>query len=235
MPIKLRCKCGKILSVPDAASGKGVKCPGCGTAIRVPTKSASGSAASQKLSQKSTSPPKPVKSVPMPVDDLGSLFDEEGFSDSVEAVCPSCRAEMAAQAVLCTKCGYHKERGEQLESHKTAGIDIDHGTLALEKAAGDMVKEKAMQQAMLKGGGMPWWALAMVIVIGGGGLGIAVIGVNAANQETEAEGPGLVVSLLLLTSASFLFASIVCVLIVAFHAFRQSIVKGLLTVFTFPI
>jgi len=227
MPIKLRCQCGKTLNAPDSTAGKRVKCPGCGKAIRVP---ASGSAAHPKA----TAPRGQAKPAPSLSEDLGSLFDEEGFSATVEAVCPSCRAEMTANAVLCTKCGYHKESGEQLESHKTIGIDIDHGTLALEKAADDMVKEKAMQQELLKGAGMPWWALAMVIVIGGGGVGIAVIGVNSAHQETDVERPGVIESLLLLTSASFLFASAVCVLIIVIHAFKQSIVKGLLTFFTFP-
>ena len=137
---------------------------------------------------------------------------------------------MEANAVLCTKCGYNKETGMQLESHKTAGVDIGHGTLALEKAADDLVKDQEMQKQLLAGGGMPWWMLVMVLVIGGGGLTLAVLAVNSANQETETEGPGLLSSILMLTGATLSFASVVCVLIVAIHAFKQSIVKGLLTV-----
>ncbi len=240
MPIKLRCQCGKTLNAPDSAAGKAVKCPGCAKALRVP---AAGSAApAAKLATAKPAATKPsaakpqaprsaLRPTPSGADDIGSLFDEEGFSAKVESVCPSCRAEMALNAVLCTKCGYHKETGMQFERHKTAGVDIGLGALALEKAASDLVKETAMQKELLKGGGMPWWMLVLVLVIGGGGLGIAVLGVNAANQESDVERPSLVVSLLQLTSATFLFSSLVCSLIIAFHAFKQSIVKGLLTVF----
>jgi hypothetical protein len=120
---------------------------------------------------------------------------------------------MPAVAVLCTKCGYHKETGTRYEAHKTAGVDIDHGTLALEKAARDMVKERQMQQDLIKGGGLPWWALVMIIVIGGGGLTIATLGVNAANQADESDRPPLWQSLMMLTEATFLFAAAVCLLI----------------------
>jgi len=243
MPIKLRCQCGKVLSAPDAAAGKAVKCPGCGKTIRVPTAAGSGAprASGNTPAAKVAQRPKPVvakpqaQRVPASSDDLGALFDEEGFSAKVEAVCPACRAEMPARAVLCTKCGYHKEKGTQLESHKTAGVDIDVGTLALEKAADDLVRDLEMQKELLKGGGMPWWMLAMIMVIGGGGIGIAVLGVNNANQEVDSERPGLAASLLLLSGGTFLFANLVCVLIIAIQAFKQSVVRGLLTIFTFPI
>ena len=36
MAIKLKCDCGKALSVKDEAAGKRVKCPGCQTLLRVP-------------------------------------------------------------------------------------------------------------------------------------------------------------------------------------------------------
>ncbi len=232
MPIKIRCQCGKALNAPDSAAGKAVKCPGCGKPLRVPAAAgASGSAVGRKPS--ATKPQ--AKPVAAANNDIGSLFDEEGFSSQVEAICPSCRVEMPANAVLCTKCGFHKETGIRLESHKTPGVDIDKSTLALEKAASDLVKDREMQQELLKGGGMPWWMLAMVLVIGGGGLGIAVMGVNAANRETAVEGPGLFASLLMLTGATFQFANLACVLIVVVHAFKQTLVKGLLTVFTFPL
>jgi hypothetical protein len=225
MPIKVSCKCGKKLSAPDSAAGKAVKCPGCGKRVRVP-----GGSTAKAKAKPAASRPRPTPAVDAS-DHLGSLFDEAGFSTQVESVCPSCRVEMAANAVLCTKCGYNKETGIQLESHSVAGVDIDHGTLALEKAANDLVKDQEMQKQLLKGGGMPWWMLVMVLVIGGGGLTLAVLAVNSANQETETEGPGLLASVLMLTGATFLFASVICFLIVAIHAFKQSIVKGLLTVF----
>lgn len=224
MPIKIRCQCGKTLNAPDAAAGKAVKCPGCGKSLRVP---AAGPTKRAKPAATKSNPAKPAAAAPKAVpaatgiDDIDSLFDEEGFSAQVEAVCPNCRVEMAANAVLCTKCGYHKETGSVLEGHKTVGVDIDRSTIALEKAAEDMVKDRALQAELLKGGGMPWWMLIMVLVIGGGVLGVAVMGVNAANQETEVEGPGVLASLFMLTGATFLFASLVSLGIVIVHAFQR--------------
>lgn len=229
MPIKVSCQCGKNLNAPDAAAGKAVKCPGCGKGVRVPAvASAKGSGAQVAKAKSVAARPKP-KPVAAVSDDLGSLFDEEGFSSKVESVCPNCRVEMAANAVLCTKCGYNKETGMQLERHKTAGVDIDHGTLALDKAANDLILDQEMQKKLLAGGGMPWWALVMILVIGGGSLSLAVLAVNGVNQEIESEGPGLMSSILMLVGGTLSFASVACTLVIAFHAFKQSIVKGLLT------
>ena len=238
MPIKLRCQCGKSLHAPDSAAGKAVKCPGCGKPLKVPAAGNSGGSptppSKNPAKVKSVAQRKVAAPTISGVDDIGSLFDEEGFSAKVESVCPACRKEMPRLAVLCTNCGYHRESGTQFERHKTISSDADKASYALSKAADDLVKERAMQAELLKGGGMPWWMLVLVLVIGGGALGIAVLGVNASNQESDVERPGILASILLLTSGTFLFASVVCFLIIAFHAFRQSIVKGLLSLFVFP-
>ena len=114
MPIKISCQCGKTLNAPDKAAGKAVKCPSCGQPIRVP--SAGGAAAGTAPAAQAAAPAAATAASGR----MDDLFNEEGFSERVEAVCPVCRTEMAADAVLCTKCGYHKELGEQFESHKTA-------------------------------------------------------------------------------------------------------------------
>ena len=116
---------------------------------------------------------------------LDELFDEEGFSTHVAAVCPACRAEMAADAVFCTKCGYNKESGERLVAHQTAGVDIDDGALALQKAESDLIKDYALQQKMLKGSGLPWWGLALVLFLAGSGLSVAVLAQNARKRVVE--------------------------------------------------
>ena len=36
MSIKLKCACGKALSIKDELAGRRVKCPGCQTLLRVP-------------------------------------------------------------------------------------------------------------------------------------------------------------------------------------------------------
>ncbi|GIW98969.1 MAG: hypothetical protein KatS3mg111_2302 [Pirellulaceae bacterium] len=36
MPIKLKCKCGQVLTVADNLAGKVGKCPKCKSAIKIP-------------------------------------------------------------------------------------------------------------------------------------------------------------------------------------------------------
>ncbi|MGB7346188.1 MAG: zinc ribbon domain-containing protein, partial [Pirellulaceae bacterium] len=177
MPIQVKCKCGKALNVKDELAGKAVKCPGCGNVIKV-------GAAGAKAA-----PARPAAAKPAPVaasaDSLDDLFDEEGFSAHVAGVCPNCRAEMGAGSVFCTKCGFNKETGELLQSHKTAGVDIDHGTLALMKAEEDMKKSDRLQREMESKAGMPWWMLSLVLFMLGSGTAIAVIAVNMSNRTEE--------------------------------------------------
>ncbi|MFK8110673.1 MAG: hypothetical protein AB8B91_00640 [Rubripirellula sp.] len=179
MPIRISCPCGKALNVADTMAGKTVKCPGCGKPITVP-----GAGSPAKAQQAPARPAAPVQSAAAS-GRMNDLFDEEGFSAQIEAVCPACRTEMSGNAVFCTKCGYHKETGERLESHRTAGVDISHGTLALEKAERDMEKERALQAKLIKGAGMPWWALALVLFGIGSALTIAVLVVNASRRVDE--------------------------------------------------
>jgi len=164
MPIRIKCQCGKALSVKDEMAGKAIKCPGCAKVIRVPLATKPAAVAA---------PPEPAS------ESLSDLFDEEGFSRQVAAVCPACAAEMAANAVLCTKCGYHKEKGQRLAAHQTPGVDIDHGTLALEAAKASMAKELHLQKEMIRKSGMPWWGLALVLFIGVSGVTIGTLTVNA--------------------------------------------------------
>ena len=175
MPIRVTCQCGKALNVQDAMAGKAVKCPGCGNVVRVP-----GGGAAQPA-------PAPAAPAPAAGGGLGDLFDEEGFSDQVAAVCPACRKELAPGAVLCTKCGYNLETGEQFESHKLAGVDIDMGEMALMKAESDLAEDKRLQQEMLSKAGLPWWGLALVLFLIGSSVGLAVITVNAMTREEGKE------------------------------------------------
>lgn len=174
MPIRVSCQCGKALNVKDAMAGKAVKCPGCGNVIRVPAAATS----------KPQSQPQPTPAVDS---SMQELFDEEGFTDEVAGVCPSCRTEMAAGAVLCTNCGFNKETGERLAAHRTAGVDIDFGEMALMKAESDMATDKKIQQEMLSKAGLPWWGLALVLFMIGSSVGLGVITVNARNREEGKE------------------------------------------------
>lgn len=185
MPIQIKCQCGKSLNIPDALVGKAVKCPGCGTVIKVPAKPGSAAAAKTAPAAK---PATAARSAPAASNaGLDDFFDEEGFSKQVSAVCPACRIEMAAGAVLCTKCGFHREHGTKMMAHKTAGVDIDHGTLALMKAESDMAKADEMQAKLVRGAGLPWWGLALVLFTIGSA---ALMGVLAVNQAKRVDGDG---------------------------------------------
>ena len=162
---------------------------------------------------------------------MSDLFDEEGFSATVEAVCPACRAEMLGNAVLCTKCGYHKESGTSLDAHKTAGVDIDHGTLALDKAAVDMEAAVELQKRMLRGAGLPWWGLALVLFMLGSGLLIAVLAVNASRREDETILFNPMELFLLLSGTAFCLVSMGAQLLIVVHASKQSILQGALCFF----
>lgn len=207
MPIPIRCQCGKNLKVPDNLAGKAVKCPACSKPVKVPAASSEPDG-----------------------EGLDDLFNEEGFSNAVEAICPKCRAEMKKSAVLCTKCGYHIESGTVLASHKTAGLDIDHGTLALQKAEGDIQIADAMQQKMLKGSGLPWWGLALVLFVIGSGLTIAVLTVNASRRVDEDITFNPMGLFLLLTGIAFAMIALGAYWMIMVHSFRNIGKMGALTI-----
>lgn len=219
MAIPIKCQCGKALKVPDTAAGRVVKCPACSQNIKVPV--VPGGAA-KSAPAPAAAPADPESS------SMNELFDEEGFSAHVAAVCPACRHEMAAGQVLCTKCGYNTQTGEQLESHKTAGVDIDHGTLALEKAELDMVKDKQMQDKLLKGSGLPWWGLALVLFLIGSGLTIAVLTVNASRRVEESIEFNPMGLFLLLAGVAFGLVAAGAYLMLIVHGFKSSNKEGAL-------
>ncbi|MGB1927472.1 MAG: hypothetical protein ACPHL6_13120 [Rubripirellula sp.] len=223
MPIQIRCQCGKSLSAPDAAAGKAVKCPGCQKTLKVPAKSSPAKVAAPQ--------PQPAA----PKGDLDDLFDEEGFDSTIESVCPACREPMTAAAVLCTKCGFHRESGVKFESHKTAGVDIDHGTLALQKAESDMIQAAEMQKKLTSGPGMPWWGLALVLFVMGSGLVIATLAVNAS-RRVDATAPANPMGLFFtLTAVAFGLVAAGAYIMIVVHAFKQSAKEGLICLATLPL
>lgn len=235
MPIRIKCQCGKVLNVKDELAGKGVKCPGCGKAIRVPAKrqgAAGGGAGSAQRSsgskQAAAQPRQPA------AEGLDDLFAEEGFGKPVAAVCPACGAEMKSGAVLCTKCGFNKQTGERLEGHKTPGVDVDHGTLALQKAATDMQKDLAMQDKMLSKSGLPWWLLGLILFVIISGTSIAVLAVNAARREDEAINFDPLATFLVVTGGGFYLVSQVAVLILIIKAFQRRLWEGFVSLIFAP-
>ena len=134
MPVKLKCpSCQTVLTVPDQARGKAVKCSNCGNAIKVPgAKAASpeeappaaaarsttakgagsrGNAASPSAGrgnaapEKRTSRTRPKAAGEDAGDDFLDNFDLNRLEDRNTRVCPRCGTVVAAEDVDCPKCG----------------------------------------------------------------------------------------------------------------------------------
>ncbi|TWU58642.1 hypothetical protein Poly51_14210 [Rubripirellula tenax] len=219
MPIQVKCQCGKALNIPDTMAGKAVKCPGCATTVRVP---GGAPPAAQPTAARPAAAPENSR--------MDDLFNEEGFSAQVAQVCPACRVEMTAGSVFCTKCGFHKEQGVRMEAHKTAGVDISHGTLALMKAKADMAKAKKLDDAVLAGAGMPWWMLALVLFMLMSGLCIAVLAVNASRRIDETISFNPMGTFLILAGSAFTTFGIGAYGMIVIHAFKEEMKKGFLAI-----
>ncbi|MEX2288440.1 MAG: RDD family protein [Planctomycetaceae bacterium] len=103
MPVKVRCGgCGKVLTAPDRARGKAVRCPGCQQPIRVPAAAAKQAAARGVM------------------DDEKFLqsFDVSRVEHKTERVCPKCAAELEAEDIECPQCGVNIETGVLSEEQR---------------------------------------------------------------------------------------------------------------------
>ncbi len=173
MPIAVSCPCGKSANVGDSMAGRTLKCPQCGKPVKVPQPAAGGGGG------------------------LDDLFAEEGFTETIESACPACGKPMKAGAVLCTKCGFNKQTGQYIRGHKVAGVDIDMGTVALQKAEASMARDEKLQKDLLGAAGLPPWALAMILTLIGGATTIGVIAVNTARAVEGGDFDGMAAFLIL--------------------------------------
>lgn len=258
MPIAVKCGCGKQLNVKDELAGKAIKCPGCGNVIKVGTAGARSAArpaaaprpgaapagnrpANPKPAATRPAAPRPAVASPMQAassSSMDDLFAEEGMDREVHAICPACSKELAPGAVLCTKCGFNMTTGEVLDGHKVLGVDIDKGTMALNKAEQDMAAAKKAQQDLLNKAGMPPWMLALVLFILGSAVAIAVLAVNASRRE-EAITFKPMQMFMNLGGSAFLLVSIGALFSLIALAFRTSLKQGFLSLtilylFVFP-
>ena len=84
MPVKIRCRgCEKVLNAPDKARGRVIKCPNCGTKLKVPGGPAKSKKPAKKPQKKSAGD-----------DDFLSGLDFSRAESEDEKVCPFCAAEM---------------------------------------------------------------------------------------------------------------------------------------------
>ena len=235
MPIAIKCQCGKALSVKDELAGKAVKCPGCSQAVRVPSGSGAAPAAksaSRPVAQPSR-PKAPSQSAASPTaaassSSMDDLFAEEGMSQNVTSICPNCTAVMQPGMVLCMKCGFNQQSGEVMNRHLVAGVDIDAGTMALNKAEDDMKKAAQAQKDMIGRSGMPPTMLALILFILGSATGIAVLAVNAS-RRSEAVDFSPMRMFLNLGGSAFLMVGLGGIVTLIAMAFRTEKKQGFLS------
>src|SRR5262245_15634445 len=60
MPVSFTCPCSKKLRIPDELAGKKVRCPGCGTTLRVPAQEVVESPAAPAATPRAKPPAFPV-------------------------------------------------------------------------------------------------------------------------------------------------------------------------------
>ncbi len=111
MAIEFTCRCQARIKVKDEYAGRRVKCPKCGEALTVPRQE----------------PIPTAKAIRLPVAAC-VVAPEQAYPVAPEPppvtranVCPSCNADLPAQAVMCIQCGYHLLQ----KKHLTAVRDAD--------------------------------------------------------------------------------------------------------------
>lgn len=115
MPVKVRCSsCDKVLTVPDAARGKAVKCPQCDTKIAVPAGDADDSKVikPKKKPAAAAAAPKPKKRVDS--EDALMALDLRRAEDTNARICSKCgydMHELDEDETECPKCGFDIEAG----------------------------------------------------------------------------------------------------------------------------
>ncbi|RMF39255.1 MAG: zinc-ribbon domain-containing protein [Planctomycetota bacterium] len=174
MAIKLKCKCGQILKVPDQMAGKAGKCPKCKQVIKIPTPKPQ-AAAKGSGAKTSTAP-----AADPGLSGLDALFEEVGLVQKTGPTCPDCGNEVKPGAILCTNCGYNLQTGEKLSTqlrHRKKKKDEEpeekFDNLYLQEAAENMKRDMEMD-ARRERAAMPWWVLMSFLI---GALTLAIGGV----------------------------------------------------------
>ena len=90
MAIQFECTCGKALRAKDEHAGKQAKCPACGNSLFIP----------------------PPLMLAEPVDHGPKAPADEG----PRVTCPNCGEPVAANAVVCVRCGLNAKTGKVTET-----------------------------------------------------------------------------------------------------------------------
>ena len=108
MPIRAECNgCGRKLQVKDAAAGRRIKCPDCGSVVRIPDAPSVSAAAAPERRKKATSRRRPDEDHGEL--DFGALASMAAGSQSLGAgeleACLNCGRDVGSKAKECPHCG----------------------------------------------------------------------------------------------------------------------------------
>ncbi len=188
MPIKLKCSCGQVLSVPDKMAGKSGNCPKCKKPIKIPVPKAkvakpatAGSATAAKAAVRQSS-----ETGGRSNSGLDSLFEEAGLTRQKGPICKNCGAPIKPGTVLCTGCGFNFETGESLSGFRALadkGPEFDN--LHLQEAANNMSRELVMEDRREKAN-MPWWVIMSFLI---GAMSLCAAGVIIVDGQLGEPSP----------------------------------------------
>ncbi len=256
MPIKLKCNCGHVLTVPDKFAGKNGKCPKCQQTIKVPLpkattpKSASPGTTAGKPSAGKTATAKPASAKPASgkpaaltgsVGIMDSLLEDAGMKRRQGPICPKCSSDIRPGAVVCTNCGLKFESGEQLTGFDAELIRPEFDNPYLQDASDNMVRDSVMDLRRDRSA-MPWWVI-MSFLIGAitlAAAGVIIVDGKFGEPAPEGEFIGKIQRLQVFTTlgltalitgiANMTFAH----LSITFFGFTKSVWQGL-ACFFFPL
>ncbi len=157
MPIKFKCHCGQVLTVPDKMAGKTGNCPKCKQAIKVPMPKRPAAAQQKQPATAAGASAGPVSA------GLDSLFEDAGLTKKAGPVCPSCGAEVKPGTVVCTSCGLNLESGEKLTGFDARSNGPEFDNAYLQEDADNMVRDLKMDDRRNKAA-MPWWVLMSFLI-----------------------------------------------------------------------
>ena len=110
MPVKVRCgECEEVLSLPDRARGKKVRCPHCESPVKVPAGKAGAAAPRKKAS---------AAAGDTSGDDFLADLDLNRLEDRRSRVCPKCGADVPEDEFECPKCFVDIRTGKITEKRR---------------------------------------------------------------------------------------------------------------------
>ena len=210
--VTVLCTCGKKLKAPASAVGRKARCKACGSTLTItaPPPPVPGAVPPIPPARKGVPPiptpaqaaaaaksARPAAKKPTPVeehhddDGLSALYDLAKVEKSAEIIdedvrCPQCVSPLAANAVICTNCGYNVRTGKAIQTQTVAAKPKKSWFGKKEPKPGQVQDAMAPQGSFMMGvlgsvgggiiGGLVWFLIAHFT---GYEVGYVALGVGA--------------------------------------------------------